>query len=553
MSTTRRFWIIGTLIMALLGTACGGGAEKATATRVSTAPVATATPRPQPTATAPAVLAERLRVAVASFGSESTDPSMGVFDGVIREVMYDWLLWNNPDGTLAPGVAKQWQISTDGLSWNLTLRDDLRFHNGVPLTSEDVKFSIERVLRTQATTPYAATWRANIDTLEVGSPTILKVNTKRPWPVMIYSASAREGTEGIVASKGYFGQAGEAKFSQEPIGSGPWRFVSHDAGIRFVYASTQQKHPYRSTPSFKTLELLLVSEESTRVAMLKTNQADFIEIGPDSVQDLKANRFSVFTIDNTATGQLISFGWADPRLASSPMRKREVRNALGISYNKQEIIDTILGGLATVPTKSNFVVPGVLGYDPTWKTDPYDPDRAKALLATAGYSNGFSIKIYTYPQSGMPWLPRAAEAVAGYWSKIGVRAETIPSDFGAVAAGFRQRPQPDFLIGNLVVGRQPVQSTGLAGIASQLTSKGVTLVIVDPEMDKLVDEANTTLSEDRRVQVIRQIAVQAHDEWVLYPIATTGALYGVSRSIASWTPVQSAYVGLSLETLKPTR
>lgn len=488
-----------------------------------------------------------------SFGNESSDPSMGVNDGSIRQLLYDWLLWNNPDGSLSPGVAKQWEMSTDGMTWTLMLRDELRFHNGASLTSADAKFSIERVLRSGSTAPFAAVWRTNVAALETTSPTVLTIKAKQPWPLMPYSASAREGTEGAVVNKAYFDQVGETKFREEPNGTGPWKLTSHDAGVRYRYESTQQNHPFRVTPSYKVLELIIAPEESTRVAMLKTNQVDMIDVGPDSVQDLRANRFSIFTIDAVATGQLLYFGWGDTRAASLPMNKREARKALSISINRQEIIETVLGGLAAIPTKSSIVVPGVLGYDPSWTPEPYDPAQAKALLTNAGYPNGFSLKIYSYPIGGTPWLPRAIEAIAGYWSNIGVKAEIVNSDFGTVAAAYRQRPQPDFLIGNLAAARQPPQSTGLSSIGAYYTSKGVLLNLVTAGIEALVNEANTTLSEARRVQVIRGIVNLAHDEWVSYPIATTGSLYGVSRSIASWTPVRSAHLGMALETVKPAR
>ncbi|MBI2867206.1 MAG: ABC transporter substrate-binding protein [Chloroflexi bacterium] len=532
-------------------------APQATASLVST-PTATPRTTPSPVATpTPAAGSDQptgtLRVAVPGFGFETNDPTRETLDvaHTLLTPVYDWVIWHSPDGTVAPGAADRWTMSDDGTAWTLHLRD-LRFHDGRPITAEDIKFSLERVLEPAATSASAGVWRSNLGRVEAVSPQEARLHTKQPWAELIVQLSPRAGTEGVVLSKRAFQELGANVYFRRPLGTGPWKIINHDLGVRYTYEANLASHPYRQVPGFRNLEIRLVPEESTRLALLRTGQTEMGAVSPENAAALLRQGLRVYEIKNIAVVRAVFFGFGNPELFKQfPSSNRDVRKALSLAVNRQELVESLLGGFGSVPARS-VVIQGVEGFDSSWQPTAYDPARARQLLAEAGYPAGFDIKYWSASHSVAPWMPRAAEAVAGYWSAIGVRTRIVPTEFAVMTPMYRARPQTEVVGTVFNLPAQVVPSPSRV-FSVHYSSAGVVWLLPIAEIDRLVGKLGTTVDPQQRVQLIRQIQDMIHEEYVDVPLGASSALWGATERVAEWQTIVSGGVGLTLETAKPRR
>lgn len=556
MKTGRLAFVCFLALLGLMLLACGGGEEATATPRPGSSPTArpapTATPRPAPTPTPE--LAGKLRVAISTFGNELYEPRQAnqPAQNIMGQLVFDQLLWVNSAGEPAPGIALQWEMAPDGLSWTYKLRTGHRFHNGDPVTADDVKSSLERFTQPGSLSAGARLWITSLNNIEIVAPDTAKAVLKVPWPLMPVASTVRAGAESVILPKNTFDRVGEKAFFDNPVGSGPWKVTKIERGTRYTYEAVSG-HPFRSRPGFRELEVALVPEETTRIALIRTGAADIADIGADAAIDLKkSGSLQVFDIPVVLTGALIMWGVPDARIKGKPTEKREVRQALSLAINRQEILDTILGGIGSLAAHY-IVAQTTLGYDPSWKPDPYEPDRARQLLTQAGFGSGFPIRLYAYPLPGGAWFPRAAEAVAGYWSRLNVRTEFLQTDAGTVSGYFRARPQDERLIGNVSTLHAVVQADPTGFLTATYTSNALTLVMNNAQMDTLMGLLGKELDPNKRVDIIRQIAVLSNQEYVTVPLATTPALYAVGGGVGGWKPVTSGSLAIALETVTAKR
>lgn len=577
---TRLVLIGGILGMLSVLQACGGG-EEATPTRAPATPAPTATrAAATPTTTAPAAQtvtpatptraaptppatvastpspAGTLRVAMSSLGQENLDPigvsyaEFTIFGGPL----YDWLTWADEKGALSPGVAERWTMAPDGKTWTFHLRA-MKFHNGADVTADDAKAGLERVLTvSDARSTNVAILRRNVDAIAASDPRTLVVRMKNAFPDFGYIAGPRQGSESVLVPKAVLEQQGASAFFSNPIGTGPWKFASRQQGVYIRYERSPVSHPYRQAPKFQSLELVLAPEESTRLAMLRTGGAELAEVSTESLAVMKQAGLKLLKLDDAGMVSLVFYGMSDPDAFSKfPTSKREVRQALLMATNRQEINDTLLSGLGKVPART-AVGSGTEGYDPSWQPYPYDPARAKQLLAQAGYPNGgFAVKFYNALYQGFPWMQRAGEAVAGYWNAVGVRAELQPVDASVMRQLSRQRPQTE-VTGKVQIIGFPIPPTPFQFFSAIYPAGGVILSLPTKEMNDLVGALGKAIDPAERTRLIREIANLEFNE-VVYPgLIISPTLYGASSKVAGWKPIGAlTSAGPFLETVEPAR
>jgi peptide/nickel transport system substrate-binding protein len=491
-----------------------------------------------------------LTVAVSSLGKENIDPSIDTLAtiGVIGAPIYDWLAWPGKDGTLGPGLATGWTESDDHLSWTIEL-GSATFSDGTPVTAEDVKFSIELHLDPDATSSLSGLWRSKVAGVTVNSPTSLTVELNSPWPTFPEALSPYEGAQGAVVPKAYYEEVGAEGFRAAPIGSGPWEFVRHDLGSGFVYRRGDPDS-HRERPGYENLTIKLVAENSTRLAELLSGTVQIAEITPDQVAQVTGAGLQVLEIPDFTDTALTFFGDGDPRAADLPTGDVDVRRALALAINRTELVESVLAGYGTVP--SRFIVgEGTLGHDPSWQPDPYDPAEAERLLAEAGYPDGFTVKVYSAPVAGAPWIPRAVEAIAGYWEAIGVRTEIVPTDYGTVSSLYRQRPLPDELIGAAMINLSQVTNSNITLLNAYYPSTSVVYLQPTPEMDALSAEASAARTQAELGSAITRMVEHAHARYVAFPLARTPSLFGAAATVDGWSPYKSGYLGMLLNELRP--
>src|SRR5262249_540710 len=227
---------------------------------------------------------------------------------MILYALHDALVKPMPGYAMAPGLAESWSLSKDGLVYEFVLRQGVRFHNGEPVTADDVKFSFERYRGAAA-----RMLKERVAVVEIVDPGPVRFRLKEPWPdFMTYYGSLATGAGWIVPRK-YLEKVGDDGFKKAPVGAGPYRFVSFSPGIELVLEANPGY--WRKAPAVKRLVLKAVLDESTRLAMLKRGEADIVYLLQSELAE-EARRTAGLTLQPTP---IVSTHWlrfprpADPQ------------------------------------------------------------------------------------------------------------------------------------------------------------------------------------------------------------------------------------------------
>ena len=378
--------------------------------------------------------------AVESLGAQTLDPILEGRPGnaVYQAVMYDSLVgYNFEKGGVGPGVAERWLLSEDGLAWTFHIRPGQKFHNGDPLTAHDVKFSLERQMAPNSIAAAAATMRRTIKSIDIVNDLTLVINTPSPQIGLPPALSRAVAPEGAIMPKAYIEKVGEEEFRRKPIGSGPWRFVRNVPGDRIEFEAAVGTH-WRGTPNFKNLHILLVPEESTRVAMVRTGEAAIASIGPETMLSASRGGLEVLSVPGTMQAIFQFWGTYRPEFKGSPVANPRVRQALSLAIDRQQIIDHVMNGKALMPYPfATFGYTEYFSAERWWQWASgayrYDPAMAKKILAEEGYPNGFELKFANTALPGTQFMVDIGTAIADMWTKVGVKVTLKHYEWGTFA------------------------------------------------------------------------------------------------------------------------
>ncbi len=342
------------------------------------------------------------------------------------ENIFDRLVFIDPDLKMHPSLATSWRV-IDKLTWELTLRDGVRFHDGSPMTAEDVAFSIMRPRNVKNSPASMGTWLVGVKSVEVIGPLTVRVHTKAPIPLLmdnigpIFVVKARIGAD-----------AGNEEFNSgaATIGTGPYRFVSRVPGERVDLAANPNY--WGGKPAYDRVILKFISNDAARIAALLSGSVDVTErIPPGDIAALeKRNDISLFSVQSTRMIYLAVDSVRDvsPMITDrdgkpmdrNPLRDRRVRQALSMMINRDAIVARVLSG-AGVP--AGQMVPEVQGgYDPSLKPTPFDLEGVKKLLTEAGWPNGFGITVHT-SNNRVPKDGELGQAIGQMFSRGGLRVQ----------------------------------------------------------------------------------------------------------------------------------
>jgi len=376
--------------------------------------------------------------AVESLAAQTLDPILEGRPGnaVYQAAMYDSLVGFDLDkGGIGPGVAERWLMSEDGLSWTFYLRPGQTFHNGDPLTAHDVKFSLERQMSPKSLAAAAASMRRSIKSIDVVDDLTVKINTNEPQLGLPAALSRAVAPEGSIMPRKYFETVGEEEFRRKPIGSGPWKFVRSVPGDRIEFEAVSQAH-WRGRPRFKSLHILQIPEESTRVAMVRTGEAAIASISPETVFGAGRSGLEVLTVPGTMQAVFQFYGTWRPAAKNEPISKPRVRQALSLAIDRQQVIEHVMAGKAQMPRPfATFAFTESLSVE-RWKkwseqAYRYDPALARKMLAEEGYPNGFELKFANVALPGTQFMISIGTAIADMWTKIGVKVSIKHYEWGA--------------------------------------------------------------------------------------------------------------------------
>src|ERR1700704_921695 len=296
---------------------------------------------------------------------------------MVLYALHDAMVKPMPGQALAPSLAESWTASEDGLSYEFVLRKDITFHNGEPVTAEDVKFSYERYRGASHDM-----MKARIASIDLVDPQRVHFHLKEPWPDFLTFYGSATGAGWIVPKK-YVEKVGEDGFKKAPIGAGPYRFVSFTPGVELVLEAFDQY--WRKTPSVKRLVFRAIPDDTTRLAALKRGEVDiaYAFFGPVAEE---VRRTPGLALKATVVPTPFWLYFADQWDPKSPWHDRRVRLAANHAIDRQAINEAENLGYAKM---TSSIIPA--SFDFYWQPPgyAYDPARARQLLAEAGYPRGF--------------------------------------------------------------------------------------------------------------------------------------------------------------------
>ena len=478
-----------------------------------------------------------LSVALSSFATEVLDPALG--GHLVKyylSLQFDYLVGTTPDGQPSPngGIATKWEHSPDYRRWTFQLRKGVKFHNGDDLTSEDVKFSLQRAMGKRSTTGYAGILRAMVQDIETPAPDRLVIVTKEPALIVPNYLSRSLSTEGMVLPKRYIEANGDDVFARKPVGSGPYRFVEQVTGSHVKLAAVDN-HWRIGTPKYKNVTFRLVPEETTRIALLRRGEVDIAEVSRERVKELEGEGFPVLFRREEA---VLTMWWIlgqDGMVA--PMKDKRVREALNLAIDRAEIAQAIFAGKADpapIPLGLSWSFRDIgLKVTPEMSY-PYDPVRAKKLLADAGQAGGFPLDVYAYQLPGLPEGKAFAEAVAGYWEKIGIKTKLIPVDYPAFRKNWVDRKTPGSVGYFNIANRDWIGTFALLEKQAYTPSKP-TDTVNDPEVDAMMAQVMRQTDKDKAGALMRNIYLRIRSEHLGVPVVYLHSAYATSKTLPKWT------------------
>lgn len=376
----------------------------------------------------------------------------------------------------------------DPLTWELTLRDDVKFHNGEPFTAESVKLTFERHLDPVLRSPIKkqADWAKEIQIID---PHKIRIITHKPYP-LIY-----EKLQNLpVVPPKYIQEKGNEYFAEHPVGTGPYKVVKWVRGQYIEYEANEDY--WRGPPNVKTIIFKTIPDASTRVSELLAGTCDIIfDIGPDLAPAIKnANRCRL-EVSPSLRVAYIAFD-AVGRAGENPFMDKRVRQAINYGVDIDGIIKNTMNGYAI--RAATGINPMVFGCDPSVKPYPYDVEKAKKLLADAGYADGFECTFYGYGGRFIN-ARQVMQAVMGFLTKLNIETnpkwyETWPT-YGQVVRGWKASPIHMGTWGSYRI-------FDASGVYEYLMHKdGVQAYYFTPETDKLIEDAASTLDREERRKI----------------------------------------------------
>ncbi len=478
-----------------------------------------------------------LSVALSSFATEVLDPALG--GHLVKyylSLQFDYLVGTTPDGQPSTngGIATKWEHSPDYRRWTFQLRKGVKFHNGDDLTSEDVKFSLQRAMGKRSTTGYAGILRAMVQDIETPAPDRLVIVTKEPALIVPNYLSRSLSTEGMVLPKKYIEANGDDVFARKPVGSGPYRFVEQVTGSHVKLAAVDG-HWRIGTPKYKNITFRLVPEETTRIALLRRGEVDIAEVSRERVKELEGEGFPILMRREEA---VLTMWWIlGPDGMVAPMKDKRVREALNLAIDRGEIAQAIFAGKADpapIPLGLSWSFRDIgLKVTPEMSY-PYDPARAKKLLADAGQGGGFPLEVYAYQLPGLPEGKAFAEAVAGYWEKIGIKTKVVPVDYPAFRKNWIDRKTPGSVGYFNIANRDWIGTFALLEKQAYTPSKP-TDTVNDPEVDAMMAQVMRQTDKDKAGALMRNIYTRIRSEHLGVPVVYLHSAYATSKTLPKWT------------------
>src|SRR5438046_5169009 len=424
--------------------------------------------------------------------------------------LHDAMLKALPGNPLAPALAESWTVSPDGLTYEFVLRRGVKFHNGEPVTAEDVKFSFERY-RGAAN----KTLKERVTAVEALDPRRVRFTLNKPWPDFLTFYASATGA-GWVVPKKYVEKVGEEGFKKAPVGAGPYKFVSFTPGVELVLEAFDQY--WRKTPSVKRFVFKVIPDESTRLAALKRGEVDIVySVRGALAQELQ--RTSGLTLKPVVIQGTFWLYFPEQWDPKSPWHDRRVRLAAAQAVDRQTINQAETLGFSRI---NGSIIPSSFEFFWQPPATPYDPARAKQLLAEAGYPNGFDAGDYYCDVS----YGNLAEGGINYLQAVGIRARLRPIERAAFFKEYAEKK-----LKNIIQGSSGAFGNAATRLEAFVVAGGTYSYGSYPDIDGLFQEQAAQLDRKRRAATQHRSQQLVHDKVMFAPIWAIAFLNGVGPRV----------------------
>jgi peptide/nickel transport system substrate-binding protein len=434
--------------------------------------------------------------------------------------MFDSLLHRSAKLEFEPSLATSWKALND-TTWEFKLRKGVKFHNGATMTAEDVKYSFERVTepgKEKKKSPQYGNIRA-IKDVKIVNPDTIHIITDKPFPLLMERLVFFP-----IVPKAHIEKVGEEAFgSTATVGTGPWKLVEWKKD-QYIKLEAFDQH-WRGKPAYKYLVFRAIPEVATSVAELKTGGVDIIRnVSADLLNDIKNHPMTTIS-----TTPILRVHYVSLDMRSAPFDKKAVRQAANYAIDKQAIVQKMMAGLGK--QVATVVQPAAFGFDPSVQPYPYDPKKAKELLAQAGYPNGVDITMHS---AAVDWRPQF-EAIGQMLTEVGIRTTVKMWDPGPAWNKFFQAE-----------GKASNAQYGNWGNYSVFDADAVLHPLYHTEpggwigkhyarvegLDKLIDEGRSMIDPAKRKPVYSRIQQMIREEAPSIFLFTQNDTLGISRKVS---------------------
>ncbi len=390
--------------------------------------------------------------------------------------IFDNLITRDTSGQIVSQVATSWRY-IDPTTIEFKIRSDVKFHDGTPLTPEDVAYSVRRITNPEFKSPQLSQFDQIIAAEPQGPDTVV-LRTKSPYPALLAQLVKLS-----IVPKAYVERIGDQRFNLEPIGSGPYRLRQLQKGVQTSLEAVPGY--WRGAPSFRSVNFRVVPDVATRIADLQTGRADLIRnLSPDDAAQISRN--AALQILSVATERI---GYLFINTQNGPTTDVRVRRAIAHAIDRNAIIEALLQGYAK--PVDVLLTPANFGYTSAVKGIPYDPARARALIKEAGAEGKAAVFLMS-----PAYDRRIAEAIQQMVNDVGLKVEIAMMDQPTFLR--RRQGRPDEA-GTLSMGRWSCACQDADGVIFPLFRTGsIWSKYSNPAYDAEVDAARSILDEKQR-------------------------------------------------------
>ena len=430
---------------------------------------------------------------------------------MVLYALHDAMVKPMPGKTQTPCLAESWSASEDGLTHDFVIRKGTKFHNGEPVTAEDVKFSYERY-RGGA----HELMKAQVAAIETPDPSHVRFKLKKPWPDFLSFYSSATGAGWIVPKK-YVEQVGDEGFKKAPIGAGPYKFVSFTPGVELVLEAFEGY--WRKVPSVKRLVMKVIPDEATRLAALKRGEIDIAySIRGELAEEVQHTPgLTLKPVVLQAPNWLYFPEQWDPK---SPWHDVRVRQAVNLAIDREGMNKALFLGFCKT---TDSIIPYT--FTDYWQPPAavYDPAKAKELLTAAGHPGGFDAG-FLYCDSS---YANMAEVSLNNLAAIGISAKLQPIERAGFFAGYSSKKYAR----GIIQGASAAFGNTATRMASFVVKDGAFVYGSYPDIDALYPQQADEMDQAKRAAILTKMQQLVYEKAIYAPIWQLGFINAVGPRV----------------------